>query len=240
MINNRALDEAQDLINYFYHLDDQDDERGHDHNSRYFRASVYRMIVMELHLAIESVLQDVLFNILPQRRVFTVRQNRAYVESLSFSAATELAARLGVLNRKGYDELRRLNAVRNRCATTGYWANSKCRKARAVLIVDGSIGSISTVKISLSQTHLSTSSCHTMVTSTWNSSPSPSICAISAGTRTRQMRTPGNVQLGHERLGRFGGPLQQGSDAAQACSMRARFTASKSRCCLRNSLRDGA
>lgn len=61
MISNRALVEAQDLINYFYRLGDQDDERGHDLNSRYFRASVYRMIVMELHLAIESVLQDVLF-----------------------------------------------------------------------------------------------------------------------------------------------------------------------------------
>lgn len=71
---------------------------------------------MELHLAIESVLQDVLLIILPQRRVFTVQQNRAYVQSLSFSAAIDLAARLGVLNRKGYDELRRFNAIRNRCA----------------------------------------------------------------------------------------------------------------------------
>jgi hypothetical protein len=116
VISNRALDEAQGLINYFYHLDDQDDEIGYDVNSRYFRASVYRMIVMELHLAIESVLQDVLFNTLPQRRVFSVQQNRSYVESLSFSAATELAARLGVLNRRGYDELRRFNTIRNRCA----------------------------------------------------------------------------------------------------------------------------
>jgi hypothetical protein len=116
VISNRVLDEAQDLISYFYRLDDQDDERGHDHNSRYFHASVYRMIVMELHLAIESVLQDLLFNVLPQRRVFTVQQNRSYVESLSFSAATDLAARLGVLNRRGYDELRRFNIIRNRCA----------------------------------------------------------------------------------------------------------------------------
>lgn len=116
MMSNRALNEAQDLINYFYNLDDQDDERGHDLNSRYFRASVYRMIVMELHLAIESVLQDVLLNVLPQRRVFTVQQNRAYVEGLSFSAATDLAARLGILNKKGYDELCRFNTIRNRCA----------------------------------------------------------------------------------------------------------------------------
>ena len=116
MISNRVIDEAHDLISYFYNLDEQDDESRHELNSRYFRASVYRMIVMELHLAIESVLQDILFNVLPQRRVFTVQQNRSYVENLSFSAAADLAARLGVLNKRGYDELRRFNSIRNRCA----------------------------------------------------------------------------------------------------------------------------
>lgn len=115
MKGNRALEEAYDLIGYFYHLDDES-EPSHSYNSKYFRASVYRMIIMEFHLAIESLLQDLIYDALPKRRAFTAQQNRAYVEGLSFSAAVDLAARLGILNKSGYDELLRLNRIRNRSA----------------------------------------------------------------------------------------------------------------------------
>lgn len=115
MENNRTLKEAYDLINYFYRLDEET-EPERSYNSEYFRASIYRMIVMELHLAIESLLQDLIYSVLPKRRAFSARQNRSYVENLSFSAAVDLAARLGIINKSGYEELARLNRIRNRTA----------------------------------------------------------------------------------------------------------------------------
>jgi hypothetical protein len=115
MKSNRALEEAYDLINYFYQLDDES-EPVHSLNSKYFRVSVYRLVVMELHMAIESLLQDLIYEALPKRRIFTARQNRTYVEGLNFSTAVDLAGRLGLINRSGYDELVRFNRIRNRCA----------------------------------------------------------------------------------------------------------------------------
>lgn len=56
-----------------------------------------------------------------------MQQNRAYVENLSFSAATDLAARLGVLNRRGYDELRHFN----RCAHDWILGQFKMSKGAA-------------------------------------------------------------------------------------------------------------
>jgi hypothetical protein len=115
MTTDCILDEAHDLIGYFYDLEDKE-EPGYTLNVGYFRSSTYRMIIMELHLAIESVLHDILYDALPKRRVFTAQQNRSFVDALSFSTAVDLAARFGILNRKGYQELLRLNKIRNRCA----------------------------------------------------------------------------------------------------------------------------
>lgn len=128
MRDNRALEEAYELINYFYRLDEESDPE-HSYNSRYFQTSVYRMIITELHLAIGSVLQDILYDVLPKRRAFSARQNRDYIENLSFSAAVDLAARLGIINKSGYDELMRLNRIRNRSAHDWILGTFKMNKA---------------------------------------------------------------------------------------------------------------
>jgi len=55
---NPALEEAYDLLRHFYHLDEGSEEE-RSLNSRSFRESVYRMIIIEFHLAIESLLKDI-------------------------------------------------------------------------------------------------------------------------------------------------------------------------------------
>ncbi len=110
-----ALREAYDLLSHFYHLD-EGTEADRALNSKYFRDSVYRMIVIEFHLAIESLLKDLIYHALPTRRAFTANQNRAYVDGLNFFAAANLAARVGLINKSGLEELVRLNQIRNRCA----------------------------------------------------------------------------------------------------------------------------
>jgi hypothetical protein len=124
MKTDRVLEEAYDLIKYFYDLDDKE-EPGYTLNVSYFRSSTYRMIIMELHLAIESVLHDIIYDALPRRRVFTARQNHAYVDALNFSTAVDLTARFGVLNKKGYEELLRLNKYAIVVRTTGSLVNTK-------------------------------------------------------------------------------------------------------------------
>jgi hypothetical protein len=110
-----ALREAYDLLNHFHRLDEGSAvER--TLNSKYLLHSVYRMIIMELHLSIESLLKDLIYSSLPQRRTFSAKENKSYVQRLGFAAATELAARLGLLTSCGYDELVKLNQIRNRSA----------------------------------------------------------------------------------------------------------------------------
>lgn len=126
-----ALREAYDLLDYFYHLDEgTDQERAL--NARYFRDSVYRMVIIEFHLAIESLLKDLIYKALPVRRAFTAKENRAYVDRLNFWAAANLAARVGIVNKSGLDELLRLNQIRNRSAhdwlLRGYTITKKTRQ----------------------------------------------------------------------------------------------------------------
>jgi hypothetical protein len=91
------------------------------------------MTIIEFHLAIESLLKDLIYKALPTRRAFTAKENRGYVGRLNFSAAANLAARVGLINKSGLEELLRLNQVRNRCAHDwllgGYSIPKKAKRA---------------------------------------------------------------------------------------------------------------
>jgi len=73
---NPALEEAYDLLSHFHHLDEGSEEE-RSLNNKYFRDSVYRMIMMEFHLAIESLLKGLIYDALPRGRTFTAKENRA-------------------------------------------------------------------------------------------------------------------------------------------------------------------
>ncbi|HXB16670.1 MAG TPA: hypothetical protein VNV44_13125 [Solirubrobacteraceae bacterium] len=91
-----------------------------DPASRYLRAdsfkeNVIRLIVFDMHLAVEELLRAHIFDALSQRsqrRGETVR----YVEALSSRQALDLAAQLGVIDGATYGRLRDLNRLRNRAA----------------------------------------------------------------------------------------------------------------------------
>ncbi len=80
-----------------------------------FRENVIRLIVFDLHLAIEELLRAHIYDELSrrsQRRDETVD----YVKGLSSRAALELAAQLGAIDAHLYERLRELNSLRNRAA----------------------------------------------------------------------------------------------------------------------------
>jgi hypothetical protein len=80
-----------------------------------FRESVIRLIVFDMHLAIEEPLRAHIYDVLAprsERKDETV----AYVKGLPSRAALELAAQLGVIESAVHESLRRLNSLRNRAA----------------------------------------------------------------------------------------------------------------------------
>ncbi len=80
-----------------------------------FRENVIRLIVFDMHLAIEELLRAHIYDSLSprsERKEETVE----YVKGLSSRAALELAAQLGVIEAHVYERLRLLNALRNRAA----------------------------------------------------------------------------------------------------------------------------
>ncbi|HEY2200812.1 MAG TPA: hypothetical protein VGH56_02910 [Solirubrobacteraceae bacterium] len=80
-----------------------------------FRENVIRLIVFDMHLAIEELLRAHIYDTLSHR---SERQDETvdYVKGLGSRAALELAAQLGVIDAEVYASLRHLNSLRNRAA----------------------------------------------------------------------------------------------------------------------------
>lgn len=111
----KEVEEGFDLLNYFYGFSKENDD------DRYlmkdtFRQDVYRLIVLQFHMAIELILKDFIVQALPKRKVFTVRQNKEYVKMLRSRTAINEAARLGIINKDCKEKLIALNDIRNECA----------------------------------------------------------------------------------------------------------------------------
>ncbi|HEY1644927.1 MAG TPA: hypothetical protein VGF75_00905 [Candidatus Saccharimonadales bacterium] len=109
----RKLKEAYDLLEYFYNLNDEDYPLLQAEN---FRMDVFRLIIIHFHLAIEELLKSIVYRSLPSRRTFTPKQNVEYVQKLSSRQTIDLAARLGIVNKKGLELLLELNTIRNKCS----------------------------------------------------------------------------------------------------------------------------
>jgi len=107
------LREGYDLLNYFYKLDEEELSRIQQSS---FRDDIFRLVILHFHLAIEELLKSFIFQKLPNRRTLTAKQNIKYVEELSSKNAIELAARLGIINKNGYEALIELNTIRNKCS----------------------------------------------------------------------------------------------------------------------------
>ena len=110
--------EGRDLLDYFYGFSRDDDPDRYLQQDE-FRQDVYRLIVIQLHLAIEEMVRSFVFERLttsPDPETFTHVQNVEFTDSLNSKQLLELAARLHVLSKRGYDELVKLNAIRNKCS----------------------------------------------------------------------------------------------------------------------------
>jgi hypothetical protein len=80
-----------------------------------FRENVIRLIVFDMHLAIEELLRAHIYDQLSLRSEHK-DETVEYVKGLPSRAALELAAQLGVIDGEVHERLRRLNSLRNRAA----------------------------------------------------------------------------------------------------------------------------
>jgi len=111
----REVKEGFDLLNYFYGFEKEGDPDQYLMKES-FRQDMYRLIILQLHMAIEGILKEFIYQSLPQRKTFTAKQNKEYVQKLRSRTAIDLAARLGIINSSARDLLITLNVLRNECA----------------------------------------------------------------------------------------------------------------------------
>ncbi len=85
-----------------------------------FRENAIRLIVFDMHLAIEDLLKFFLHARIAENSVLDDDADINYVKQLNSRQAVDLAARLGVIDSELHAALVELNAVRNRAGHT--WA----------------------------------------------------------------------------------------------------------------------
>ena len=112
------VQEARDLLDYFYGFSREDDPDRYVQQDQ-FRQDAYRLIVIQYHLSIEDLVRSFVFERVtspPDPGTFSYEKNVEFVYNLNSRQLLELAARLHVLTKLGYEELVKLNAVRNKCS----------------------------------------------------------------------------------------------------------------------------
>ncbi len=129
----RKIKEAYNLLNYFYNLDDTEYP---SLQADTFRDDVFRLVIIHLHLAIEELVKSFIYQNLPSKRTLTTKQNIEYVQQLTSKQAIDLAARLGIINKKGLELLLGLNIIRNKCShnwmLNGYTISKKPAIAKGI------------------------------------------------------------------------------------------------------------
>jgi hypothetical protein len=80
-----------------------------------FHENAIRLVVFDMHLAIEELLRSHLLDALSARSA-EKDATVDYVKALSSRQALDLAVHLGVIDARVYDRLRELNSLRNRAA----------------------------------------------------------------------------------------------------------------------------
>jgi hypothetical protein len=107
-----SVREGLALLDYHFFPQGDDDRylRGDS-----FQENVIRLIVFDMHLAIEELLRSLVFDSL-SRHSAQRQETAAYVKGLASRQALDLAVQLGVIDAPRYEQLRELNALRNRAA----------------------------------------------------------------------------------------------------------------------------
>ena len=109
-----AAREGREPLDAFYFPDDEDGR------AKEFRENAIRLIVFDLHLAIEDLLKFFLHARVAQDSVLEENADISYVKGLPSRQAIDLSARLGVIDKELHGHLVELNTLRNRAGHT--WA----------------------------------------------------------------------------------------------------------------------
>jgi hypothetical protein len=108
-----SVSEGLALLDHHFFASDDPGERYLRADS--FKENVIRLIVFDMHLAIEELLRAHIYDAL-SRRSQRGDDTVDYVKGLPSRAALELAAQLGAIDATVYERLRELNSLRNRAA----------------------------------------------------------------------------------------------------------------------------
>src|SRR5579863_5316075 len=107
-----AVRDALQLLDY--HVSGSDNE---EHaRAALLRENVIRLIVFDMHLAIEELVRSQVFAALAPRSSLAREQTIAYVKDLTSRQVLDLAVELGVIDGTRYERLRELNGLRNKAA----------------------------------------------------------------------------------------------------------------------------
>jgi hypothetical protein len=109
-----GVKEALALLDF--HFFPSDDESEKHLRADAFRENVIRLIVFDMHLAIEELLRSHVFDALSARSEVKSEHRISYVKGLASRQVLELAAQLGVIDSEVYGRLLALNALRNQAA----------------------------------------------------------------------------------------------------------------------------
>jgi hypothetical protein len=112
----KAVREGRDLLDDFYGFSREGDS-ARWFQKEAFRQDAYRLIILQFQLSIEELLRSFLFEKLttdPDPGTFSYKENVEFVVGLTARQVLDLAARLHVLSKDGYDALVTLNAIRNK------------------------------------------------------------------------------------------------------------------------------
>ncbi|HEX9481690.1 MAG TPA: hypothetical protein VF927_06280 [Solirubrobacteraceae bacterium] len=109
-----AVQDALQLLDYHFFGTGSNNE---EHTrAAVLRENVIRLIIFDMHLAIEELLRSRVFDALGPRSALGREQTIAYVKDLTSRQVLDLAVELGVIDAPRYERLRELNGLRNKAA----------------------------------------------------------------------------------------------------------------------------
>ena len=109
-----AVRDALQLLDYHFFGAGSDNE---EHTrAAVLRENVIRLIVFDMHLAIEELVRSQVFDALGPRSSLPREQTIDYVKDLTSRQVLDLAVELGVIDTPRYERLRDLNVLRNKAA----------------------------------------------------------------------------------------------------------------------------
>jgi hypothetical protein len=115
----QPVSEGRELLDAYFDLSNQNAE-DRERRAIDFREAVLRLVIFDLHLAIEDLLKWDLHRRLRAVSALDESSDTRYIKEMPAGEAIDLSARLGIIDAELHGALRQLNAVRNRAGHT--WA----------------------------------------------------------------------------------------------------------------------